>query len=142
MSNAKVSPEDAKEHSCLRIRFTLLAQALSFRFAEVVAHIRLLTLNTIVGDTGLVDLYNSKLKHRLEAYRHPSHIRSHSHSLHQSSSGSVKEAGMAGPVRQPIDQASLERYLEKNVPEIKTPLDLKQVGARVLGVAEAGADNE
>ncbi|EME77265.1 uncharacterized protein MYCFIDRAFT_83216 [Pseudocercospora fijiensis CIRAD86] len=35
---------------------------------------------------------------------------------------------MAGPVRQPIDQASLERYLEKNVPEIKTPLDLKQFG--------------
>lgn len=49
---------------------------------------------------------------------------------------------MAGPVRQPIDQGSLERYLEKNVPEIKTPLDLKQVCARMLGVAEAGADNE
>ncbi|KAK4496024.1 hypothetical protein PRZ48_013293 [Zasmidium cellare] len=35
---------------------------------------------------------------------------------------------MAGPVRQPIDQASFERYLEKSVPEIKTPLQLKQFG--------------
>lgn len=34
---------------------------------------------------------------------------------------------MAGPVRQKIDQASLERYLEKNVPEVKPPLELKQV---------------
>jgi hypothetical protein len=34
---------------------------------------------------------------------------------------------MAGPVRQPIDQASLERYLEQNVPEVKPPLELKQV---------------
>lgn len=34
---------------------------------------------------------------------------------------------MAGPLRQPIDQASLERYLEKNVPEVKPPLELKQV---------------
>jgi len=35
---------------------------------------------------------------------------------------------MAGPVRQPIDQAALERYLEGNVPEVKPPLELKQVG--------------
>jgi hypothetical protein len=34
---------------------------------------------------------------------------------------------MAGPVRQPIDLASLERYIEGNVPQIKTPLSLKQV---------------
>lgn len=34
---------------------------------------------------------------------------------------------MAGPVRQPIDLASLERYIDTNVPEIKTPLELKQV---------------
>lgn len=34
---------------------------------------------------------------------------------------------MAGEVRQPIDQASLERYLDKNVPDIKTPVQLKQV---------------
>jgi len=35
---------------------------------------------------------------------------------------------MAGAVRQPIDQASLERYLKKNLPEIQTPIDLKQFG--------------
>jgi hypothetical protein len=34
---------------------------------------------------------------------------------------------MAGPVRQPIDIQSLERYIEGNVPLIKTPLDVKQV---------------
>jgi hypothetical protein len=34
---------------------------------------------------------------------------------------------MAGEVRQPIDLKSLERWIDKNVPEIKTPLDLKQV---------------
>jgi len=33
---------------------------------------------------------------------------------------------MAGEVRQPIDIPSLERYLNQNVPEIKTPLDVKQ----------------
>ncbi|KAF2265503.1 APH-domain-containing protein [Lojkania enalia] len=33
---------------------------------------------------------------------------------------------MAGPVRQPIDVASLERYIERNVPDIKTPISLKQ----------------
>ena len=35
---------------------------------------------------------------------------------------------MAGPVRQQIDQAALERYIEKNVPEIKPPLELRQFG--------------
>lgn len=34
---------------------------------------------------------------------------------------------MAGRVRQPIDVAELERYIEKTVPEIKTPIELKQV---------------
>lgn len=34
---------------------------------------------------------------------------------------------MAGAVRQPIDVAALERYIEQNVPEVKPPLDLKQV---------------
>jgi hypothetical protein len=31
-------------------------------------------------------------------------------------------------VRQPIDLDSLQRYIEANVPEIKTPIELKQVG--------------
>ncbi|KAJ0349011.1 hypothetical protein COL154_005170 [Colletotrichum chrysophilum] len=35
---------------------------------------------------------------------------------------------MAGRVRHPIDQAALERYIEKNVPEIKTPIEIKQFG--------------
>jgi len=35
---------------------------------------------------------------------------------------------MAGPIRQPIDLKSLESYIDKNVPEIKTPLEVKQVG--------------
>ncbi|KAH8700642.1 phosphotransferase enzyme family domain protein [Talaromyces proteolyticus] len=35
---------------------------------------------------------------------------------------------MAGPMRQPIDITSLERYLEQNLPLIKTPLDVKQFG--------------
>jgi hypothetical protein len=46
---------------------------------------------------------------------------------------------MAGQVRQPIDVASLERYVAANVPEIQVPLDVKQVccincgwGVRVL----------
>ena len=34
---------------------------------------------------------------------------------------------MAGVVRQPIDQAALERYIDEHAPEIKTPLQLKQV---------------
>lgn len=34
---------------------------------------------------------------------------------------------MAGEVRQPIDIKSLERWIDQNVPEIKTPLGVKQV---------------
>lgn len=34
---------------------------------------------------------------------------------------------MAGAVRQPIDLPSLERYIDRNVPALKTPLDIKQV---------------
>ena len=34
---------------------------------------------------------------------------------------------MAGKVRQPIDIASLERFITANVPEIAVPLDVKQV---------------
>lgn len=34
---------------------------------------------------------------------------------------------MAGEVRQPIDVASLERYIVDHVPEIQTPVDVKQV---------------
>ncbi|KAF2498390.1 APH-domain-containing protein [Lophium mytilinum] len=35
---------------------------------------------------------------------------------------------MAGVVRQPIDVASLERYISANVPEIQVPIDVKQFG--------------
>lgn len=35
---------------------------------------------------------------------------------------------MAGAIRQPIDIKSLERYIDANVPAIKTPLDVKQFG--------------
>jgi len=35
---------------------------------------------------------------------------------------------MAGPVRHPIDLARLEAYIDAHVPEIKTPLDIKQFG--------------
>ncbi|KAL5332491.1 hypothetical protein BJX70DRAFT_384039 [Aspergillus crustosus] len=34
---------------------------------------------------------------------------------------------MAGPVRQPIDIPSLERYIIQHAPLISTPLDVKQV---------------
>ena len=34
---------------------------------------------------------------------------------------------MAGRVRQPINVEALEAYITKNVPEIKVPLDVKQV---------------
>lgn len=39
---------------------------------------------------------------------------------------------MAGPVRQPIDLQALEKYIEKHVSEIKTPIDLKQVRITLL----------
>lgn len=38
---------------------------------------------------------------------------------------------MAGAIRQPIDLPSLERYIDANVPDIKTPLDIKQVSSRL-----------
>ena len=34
---------------------------------------------------------------------------------------------MAGAIRQPIDISALQRYIEQNVPQIKTPLEVKQV---------------
>ena len=34
---------------------------------------------------------------------------------------------MAGEIRQPIDVAALQKYIEENVPEITTPLEVKQV---------------
>lgn len=34
---------------------------------------------------------------------------------------------MAGRVRQLIDEKKLEEYLQDNVPEVKTPVELKQV---------------
>lgn len=34
---------------------------------------------------------------------------------------------MAGPIRQQIDIKSLERYIESHVPDIKVPIDVKQV---------------
>lgn len=34
---------------------------------------------------------------------------------------------MAGPIRQPINIQKLERYIEKHVPDIKIPIDVKQV---------------
>ena len=40
---------------------------------------------------------------------------------------------MAGNIRQPIDVASLERYITANVPEIKVPVDVKQVRAKMVG---------
>lgn len=39
---------------------------------------------------------------------------------------------MAGTVRQPIDIPSLETFINTNVPEIKTPLDVKQVSVSLL----------
>ena len=38
---------------------------------------------------------------------------------------------MAGRVRQPIDVKALEAYITKTVPEIKVPLDVKQVSSRL-----------
>ncbi len=34
---------------------------------------------------------------------------------------------MAGKIRQPIDEKAFAKYVDENVPEIKTPLQLKQV---------------
>ncbi|KKP04683.1 hypothetical protein THAR02_03226 [Trichoderma harzianum] len=38
---------------------------------------------------------------------------------------------MAGAVRQPIDEKAFAKYLEENVPVIKTPIDLKQLTSRL-----------
>ncbi|KAL5000593.1 kinase-like domain-containing protein [Aspergillus recurvatus] len=35
---------------------------------------------------------------------------------------------MAGPIRQAIDISSLERYIRNNIPQISTPIDVKQFG--------------
>ena len=34
---------------------------------------------------------------------------------------------MAGEIRQPVDIVALEKYIEEKVPEIGTPLEVKQV---------------
>lgn len=34
---------------------------------------------------------------------------------------------MAGPIRQPINIKNLEDFISKNVPEIKVPIEVKQV---------------
>lgn len=39
---------------------------------------------------------------------------------------------MAGRVRQPIDEAKFEQYLNENVPEIQTPIKLKQVREKYI----------
>jgi hypothetical protein len=44
---------------------------------------------------------------------------------------------MAGRIRQPIDIKSLEGYLNTHVPEIKTPLDVKQVGLHKIESSNA-----
>lgn len=49
---------------------------------------------------------------------------------------------MAGNVRQPIDVASLERYIAANVPEIAVPVDVKQVrGSRLNTHSQANANS-
>lgn len=47
---------------------------------------------------------------------------------------------MAGEVRQPIDLSALERYIDQNVPALKTPLELKQVNAVTVLGGMRGAD--
>ena len=39
---------------------------------------------------------------------------------------------MAGRVRQPIDEKALEKFLSEHVPEIKGPIELKQVSNRFV----------
>jgi hypothetical protein len=36
---------------------------------------------------------------------------------------------MAGRIRQPIDVKALERYVASNVPDIKVPIEVKQVSS-------------
>lgn len=40
---------------------------------------------------------------------------------------------MAGAVRQPIDEKAFGKFLEENVPIIKTPVDLKQASTELVG---------
>lgn len=47
---------------------------------------------------------------------------------------------MAGTIRQPIDVASLSTYLEKNLPDIRLPIGLKQVHPRELPGGELLTD--
>jgi hypothetical protein len=42
---------------------------------------------------------------------------------------------MAGPIRQPIDLEKLTSYIHDNVPEVKTPLDVKQVSTVDVNLA-------
>lgn len=37
---------------------------------------------------------------------------------------------MAGKVRQAIDEAAFAKFISENVPQIKTPTELKQVSSR------------
>lgn len=37
------------------------------------------------------------------------------------------DVAMAGRVRQPIDEAAFGKFVAENVPQIKTPIELKQV---------------
>lgn len=39
---------------------------------------------------------------------------------------------MAGRIRQPVDERALEKFISDNVPDIKTPIDLKQVSNRLF----------
>ena len=53
---------------------------------------------------------------------------------------------MAGPIRQPIDLNSLNRYISDDVPDIKPPIDVEQVSphySRCISVRDvlALADN-
>lgn len=36
---------------------------------------------------------------------------------------------MAGRIRQPVDEKAFEKFISENVPDIKTPIDLKQVSS-------------
>lgn len=39
---------------------------------------------------------------------------------------------MAGPIRQPIDIEALSKYIDKTVPEIELPIDVKQVNRSLV----------
>ena len=45
---------------------------------------------------------------------------------------------MAGRVRHPIDMRALERWIEKNIPEIEVPLEIKQVRSFPLLTTNTG----